>query len=208
MKSALGAADAPLVKPPTDNLEAYNLVLQGRYHHMTMTAPALAKAVEDYTNAIALEPTYAQAHAGLAQAQVGRSSLLLAPSRETMPKAKESALMALALDDTVADAHTALAFVFHNYEWDWSGAEREYRRALELGSEDTFARSNYSFMLAQTGRADQSVAEARAVVEREPIASVYRYMLVMALILSSRLLKNSAKWDRQIDPVVLRCSQH
>ena len=105
----LGKADVPMVTRPTDNLEVYNLVLKGRYSHMKLTAAGIATAIEYFTQAIALEPTYAQAHAGLAQVQVGRSSFSLAPPRETMPVAKSAALEALALDDTVADAHVALA---------------------------------------------------------------------------------------------------
>ena len=151
---------------------------------MKLTAAGIATAIEYFTQAIALEPTYAQAHAGLAQVQVGRSSFSLAPPRETMPVAKSAALEALALDDTVADAHVALAMVLHFY--DWAGAEREYRRAVELSPGDTFARYNYSFLLAEQGRVELSLTEARSAVERDPIEPTCQFMLAFALVFARR----------------------
>ena len=78
-----------------------------------------------------------------------------------MPEAKEAALKALAIDETVADAHAALGDVY-NYEWDWAGAEREYRRTLELNPGDTFTRACYARLLGQLGRADDAITEARS----------------------------------------------
>ena len=135
----LGAADAPLVKRPTDNLEAYNLVLQGRYYTVRATAAALEKGLACFTQALALEPAYAQAQAGIALAHALRAIVSLATPHTVMPDAKEAALKALALDETVADAHFSLGYVLHYYEWDWAGAERAYRRALELNPGDAFA---------------------------------------------------------------------
>ena len=101
-----------------------------------------------------------------------------------MPVAKEAALQALAIDDTVADAHVALGMVLHLYEWDWSGAEREYRRALDLNPGDTFARVVYAELLGQKGRAGKSVAEARAAVERDPLSLHNRHCLAQVLWLA------------------------
>ena len=138
----LGRSDAPLVQRPTDNLEAYNWHLQGRYYRMKFSGAALEKGLECFTQALALEPTYAQAHAGIAYVQAVRGVLSLAGApHNVMPEVKESALKALAIEETLVDAHTALAVVLHYYEWDWPGAEREYRRALELDFYDAFARS-------------------------------------------------------------------
>ena len=103
-----------------------------------------------------------------------------------MPEAKESALRALALEETVFDAHTALAVVLHYYEWDWAGAVRAYRRALELDPGDTFARSHYAVLLGQLGRADESVTEGRAAVEGDPVAPFSRLMLAFTLIMARR----------------------
>ena len=182
----LGTADTPLVKRPTDNLEAYNLVLQGRYYSVRATGPALEKSLACFTQALALEPTYAQAHADIATAQTIRGIVSLAAPHTVMPEAKEAALEALALDETVADAHTALALVLHYYDWDWAGAEREYRRALELNPGDTFARCAYANLLGMVGRVDESVAEARSAVERDPVSPFCRYILALQFVLARR----------------------
>ena len=182
----LGAEDAPLVKKPTDNLEAYNLVLQGRYYLMRSTAATLEKSVTCFTQALGLEPTYAQAQAGIAWGQAVLAVSGLAKPHTVMPLAKEAAFRALALDETLADAHAALAFVLYFYEWDWSGAERGFRRALELNPGDTVARGTYAVLLGQSGRADESVAEARAAVERDPLSLMKRYQLALVLTLARR----------------------
>ena len=182
----LGTADTPLVRKPTDNLAAYNLVLQGRYYSVRGTGPALKKALACFTQALALEPAYAQAHAGIATAQAIRAIVSLAAPHTVMPEAKEAALEALALDETVADAHAALAVALHFYDWDWAGAEREYRRALELNPGDTFARCAYAQLLGMVGRVDESVAEARSAVERDPVAPFCRYILAQQFVMARR----------------------
>ena len=182
----LGAADTPLVKRPTDNLEAYQLVLKGRYHALRVTGSALEKSLECFKQALAVDPGYAQAHAGLALVHVMRATLSLAAPHTVMPEAKDAALKALALDERVGNAHAALAFVLHYYEWDWAGAEREYCRARELTPDDSHARTNYALLLGQTGRAEESVAEARSAVERDPLLLNSRSLMALALATSRR----------------------
>ncbi len=182
----LGAADTPLVKRPTDNIEAYNLVLQGRYHTLRRTRPAFEKALEFFTQALALEPTYAQAQAGVALANAVRAVMSLAPPHTVMPEAKEAALKTLALDEAVADAHLVLGFVLHFYEWDWAGAEREYRRALDLNPGETFGRTTYSWLLGTVGRVNESVDEARSAVERDPLSPHCRGILANVLAMARR----------------------
>ena len=103
-----------------------------------------------------------------------------------MPEAKKAALKALALDETVAEAHAALGFVLHFYDWDWAGAELEYRRALELNPEEPQARRSYPVLLVDLGRVEESVAEARSSVERDPVSAFYRYILAHVLTLARR----------------------
>ena len=182
----LGVADAPLVKRPTDNLEAYNLVLQGRYHLLRATEAALEKSLACFTQALALEPTYAQAQAGIATVHVFRGMVSLAAPHTVMPEAKEAALRALALDETAADAHLALAYVLHYYEWDSAGAEREYGRALELNPGDAPARTAYASLLADTGRVDEAVAEAKSAVERDPVSAQTRFVLALVFVAARR----------------------
>ena len=187
----LSVADKPLVKRPTDNLEAYHLVLKGRYYQLRPTGSALEKSLECFTQALALEPTYAQAHAGIAITRGLRSMLSIGPPLQLMPTAKEASLRALAIDETVADARLALAMVLHFYEWDWASAEREYRRALDLNPGDTYARAVYALLLGTEGRADESVAEARSAVERDPLDLHSLHMLALMFQL-----------DRRFDPMM------
>ena len=182
----LGAADTPLVQRPTDNLEAYNLVLQGRYYAARGTEAALEKSLACFTQALALEPTYAQAQAGIASVHAFRGIVSLAVPHTVMPEAKGSALRALALDETAADAHLALAYVLHYYEWDWAGAEREYGRALELNPGDAQARTAHAWLLADTGRVDEAVAETRSAMERDPVSAVPRFTLALAFVAARR----------------------
>ena len=147
---------APIITRPTDNLDAYHLYLKGRYYIARYTGEMFEKARESFAQALALEPAYAQAHAGIAQVHTLKAFRSYAAPHTVMPDAKDAALKALSLDETVADAHVALAMVLQFYEWNWTGAEREYRRALELNPGDMAVREMYSYLLGQVGRAEES----------------------------------------------------
>ena len=182
----IGKQDAPAVKRPTENLEAYNLLLRGRYYLVRMTGAALEKSRECFTQVLAVEPDNAQAHAGIALANVWLATIGFAAPLRVMPMAKEAALKSLALDETTAEAHAALALVLDVYERNRSAAEREYSRALELNPGDTLARGYYANFLAREGRADASIAEARDCVERDPLAFSNWSQLPMNLYMARR----------------------
>ena len=182
----LGSQDAPVVKRPTENLEAYNLYLKARYYFVRQTREGLEKSLDCFNQALAMEPTYAPAHAGISVAQNTRAILSFAAPQDVMPRAKEAALKGLALDETVTDAHVALAVVLDCYEWNPAGAEQEYRRALELNPGNTLARSFYSHLLARAGRTDASVAEARQAIERDPLSVLHSYYFAVALVCGRR----------------------
>ena len=182
----LGEEDVPVIKRPTYTLEAYNLILKGRYYLAKMTGPALEKSLECFTQALTVEPTYAQAHAGIALVQATRAVLSFTAPQQVMPLAKEAALKALAIDETIADAHFGMATVLDYYEWNWTQAEQEYRRALELNPGDTQARSYYALLLARLGRADAGIAEARHAVDRDPLAVFSRWVLALVLYVAGR----------------------
>ena len=103
-----------------------------------------------------------------------------------MPVAKEAARTALALDEGAGDAHFAVAGVLDFYEWNWAGAEREYRRALELNPGDTLARSLYADLLGRVGRSEEAIAEARDAVERAPLSVFGRHILAIKLYNAGR----------------------
>ena len=180
----LGPKDAPIVTRPTENLAAYNLVLKGR--HYFGRGVGLEKALECLTQAVGVDPAYAEAHAGVALIQTMRAIMSSARPRQVMPIAKEAALKALAIDEGVGDAHFALAGVLDFYEWNWAGAEREYRRALELNPGDTQARCLYADMLGRVGRAEEAIAEARGAIERDPLAVFAHHILALELYQAKR----------------------
>ena len=182
----LGAQDSPMVTRRTDNLDAYNLFLQGRQHYARSTGPALEQALEYFTHALDLDPNYAQAHAGIALAHTLQAILSYAAPRAVMPRAKDAALRALTIDGSLTDAHFALASVLDFYEWNWSEAEDEYRRALDLHPGNTTARASYADLLGRQGRVESSVSEARRAVETDPLSSMCRQWLVLVLVYSGQ----------------------
>src|SRR5207253_9277877 len=115
----------------TENVEAYQLYLKGRYFADQYTEEGFKKAVEHFNAAIEKDPNYALAYAGLAESYWIASAQFL-PPREAMPKAREAAVKALRIDDTLAEAHTSLASVQAFYDYDLPGAEKEFKRAIEL----------------------------------------------------------------------------
>ena len=182
----LGLTDEPLVKRPTDNLETHDLYMKGRYHASRMTGATLEKALECFTQALAIEPGFARARAGVAQVQAIRCALSFARPHDVLPQAKAEALKTLDVDEAVADAHFALALVFEWYEWNWVEAEREYRRALELAPGDTLARANFAQFLAKVGRVEEAIAEGQHAVAIDPLSLIGRYQLSLSFFLVRR----------------------
>ncbi len=125
------------------------------------------KAKEYFEEAIRIDPKYAPAYAGLADFYW--SSLDLRPS-DSMPKAKENAVEALELDPDLAQAHTELAAIHFFGDWDWSGAEKEFRRALELNPSEAESHRYYSFFLAALGRGNEAMAESRKAQDLDPLS--------------------------------------
>jgi DNA-binding winged helix-turn-helix (wHTH) protein/TolB-like protein/tetratricopeptide (TPR) repeat protein len=158
-----------LSKHNTDYTDAYQLYLKGRFTSSTHTEERTRKAIEYFNQAIETDPNYALAYAGLADAYYGLSELYL-PPKEAMPKARAAAMKALEIDESLAEAHTSLALVKTFYEWDWSGAEREYQRAIELNPNYAMAHEWYGWHLALTGRHDESIAEVRRAQQIDPVS--------------------------------------
>ncbi|HJU55468.1 MAG TPA: protein kinase, partial [Pyrinomonadaceae bacterium] len=158
-----------LVKRYTDNTEAYRLYLKGRYSLSKATHEALNNALKHFRQAIDVDPDYALAYAGLADAYYALSSNHL-PANEAMPKARAAAEQALKLDDELAEAHASLGLVKAFYEWDWAGAEGEYRRAIELNHGYASAHHWYGWYLALMGRLNEAIAEVKQASELDPLS--------------------------------------
>ncbi|NIN73129.1 MAG: tetratricopeptide repeat protein [Gemmatimonadetes bacterium] len=171
-----GEAGERLVEPPTKSLEAYDLYLKGRFfvnRVLEVDGEGPRKGIDYFEQALALDPGYALAHAGIADAYnfLGNTGIL--PPKQALPKAKEAALRALELDETLAETHCALGWILMFSDYDWAGAERHFRRAIELAPSSVDAHLRYSdYLLWVQGRFDEAVAEARRGVKLEPTSVV------------------------------------
>jgi TolB-like protein/Flp pilus assembly protein TadD/predicted Ser/Thr protein kinase len=168
----LGGEREALVKRSTEDVEAYNLYLKGRYFWNKRTETGYLKSLEYFRQAIDKDPTYAVAHAGIADSY----DLLgwygyLAPE-EAFPRARTAAQRALGLNPTLAEAHASLGWISANYDWDWAAAEREYKRALELNPSYATAHQWYSEFLTYMGRHDESIAEGHKAQELDPLSII------------------------------------
>jgi serine/threonine protein kinase/Tfp pilus assembly protein PilF len=151
------------------NPNAYQLYLQGRFHWNKGDEQNLRKSVEYYRQAIAEDPHDALAYAGLADSYSAFSDWYL-PPREVMPQAKTAVTKALELDESLAAAHNSLCFIHTIYDWDWQGAERECRRAIELNPNFADAHDNYANYLAAIGQWDRASAELHRAEELDPLS--------------------------------------
>jgi serine/threonine protein kinase/Tfp pilus assembly protein PilF len=165
----LGKNKAELTKRHTENLEAYQLYLKGRYFWNRRTKGALKKAVGYFKQAIEKDPAYAFAHFGLADAYEILYSYGHVPLKEAYPNAKKAVLRALELDDSLAGAHTSLAEIKKTFENDPEGAEQEFKRAIELNPGYATAHHWYSILLGETGRFKEALEEGERALELEPM---------------------------------------
>ena len=147
---------------------AYNDYLRARYHWDRRPAE-LFRSIEYFESAIRTDSLYALAYAGLADAWAAVGLYGLRPPLETRRLARAAARRAVRLDNELSSAHEALAQVLHNYEWDWEGAEEEYRRALALNPNDASAHHGLAHLLAQEGRPGEALSEIRAAVALNPL---------------------------------------
>src|SRR2546425_177801 len=170
-----GPEQSRLAKHYTENPEAYQLYLKGRFYWNKRTEEGVRKGIEYFQQAIEKDPTYALAYTGIADCYSLETLHIdvgsLSPS-EAAPKAKAAAMKALELDDTLAEAHTSLAFIKLNFDWDWTGAEREFKRAIELNPNYSNAHHWYSHYLMAMGRIEESLAESKRALELDPLSLI------------------------------------
>lgn len=171
-----GADEQKLAKNYTANAEAYQLYLRGRFYWNKRAPQDLQKAVEYFQQAIAVDPNYALAYSGLADSFALLSNVAVAVPREGMLKAREAALKALSLDDQLAEAHASLGIILCDYDYDFAGAEREYKRAIELNPKYATAHHFYGNLFSHLGRPEESFAEFRRALELDPLSLVINRM--------------------------------
>jgi tetratricopeptide (TPR) repeat protein len=153
-----------MTKRYTENAEAYQLYLKGRYHWNKRTGEGLNRGIQYFQQAIEKDPGYALAYSGLADCYNLLSLYGALPPKEAMPKAKAAAQQGLEIDESLAEAHNSLAYAKLYYDWDWNGAEREFQRALELEANFIMAHFILGLTYLQKGRLEQSAAELQKAI--------------------------------------------
>jgi serine/threonine protein kinase len=196
-----GLAPVPRVKRPTEDLDAYHLYLQGRYY-WARRGGFLRKAVECFEQAIARDESYAQAYAGLADAYGVLGIYGLITPAEAASKAKPAAARAVALGETLAETHRSMAAYKVSFEWDLVGAEREYRRALELGAKSGELYAIYAYCLAYLHRRDESLAASERARALEPESVLVASYCAVNLMFARRYDEALAECERclALDP--------
>jgi len=185
LKVTLGAErQEPLVKAGTKDLEAYQLYLKGRFHWNKKTAEGFQKAVEYFQEAIARDPSYAVAYAGLADAYNLSSFRNVFAPAAVMPKAKAAAARALEIDADLAEAHVSLAYAAFTYDRDWSAAGRHFEKALAVNPAYVLNHSFYPLYLSSLGRFDESIPIAKRALDLDPAAPAVSHVLAVQLYLA------------------------
>jgi tetratricopeptide (TPR) repeat protein len=173
--------ETSLTRRHTENGEAYRLYLLSLYHTSTAKTPeGFRRAVEYAQQAIERDPTYAQAYLVLAHSYTVLGSIGQLSNRDALSRARTAVMKALEIDESLPEAHAVLAEVQSRLDWDWAGAERGFKRALELNPNSANAHDGYSFYLAQMGRSEESMAHAKRAVELDPLTPGRRHGIVWA----------------------------
>lgn len=172
----------------TENAEAFKAYLKGRYHWSKFDLESSKKAADYFVQAIGIDPTYALAYAGLADAYY-RSSNSYAPCREAMPKAKAAAMKALEIDSTLSEAHSAMGIIKLFYEWDWLGAEEEFNKAIESNHNNAIAHQRFGLYFNLLGRFDEAMRELELAMLIDPLSPHSYWSLGVTYLLTSQYEK-------------------
>jgi serine/threonine protein kinase/tetratricopeptide (TPR) repeat protein len=192
LRSRLSAEDQQkLTKGSTDNPEAYQLYLKGKYYTNKLSKAGFSKGIEYFNQAIALDHQYGLAYSGLAYNYINQDDWFMPPN-EAGPKTREAAQKALAIDESDGGAHLSMAIVTHWYDWNWAAAESEFKRAIELNPNNWEAHTYYSWFLAPMGRNDQSIAEAKRAQQADPLSGFANFNVGGALVFARQ-------WDPAIE---------
>ena len=164
LRASLGPEKEARTQRHSSNLEAYDAYLLGAFHWNKHTFDCYHLALRSFEWAVELDPAYARAHAGIASCYFWLGFLESMPPSEAYPKVKASASRALEIDDTIAEAHTYLGSALMTYEWDWDGAELEFKRGIELDPNSVVARQGYAVYLLNLGRTQEALDQTAAAL--------------------------------------------
>jgi TolB-like protein/Tfp pilus assembly protein PilF len=167
----LSGEEKGITKKYTDNNEAYQLYLRGRFYYAKRSKDDLLQSIDFYKQATTLDPTFALAYVGISDSYTVMAGSAYLPAKDAIPPAKAAAQRALEIDPGLAEAHAAAAYFLAQYDWNWPGAESEFRRSLELNP--NVAEIHYRYALAYllpVGRMDEAIAEIQRALELEPLS--------------------------------------
>ncbi len=193
------AQGIPPPQPATASSAAHDSYLRGLYALNARTAEGLDQAVVNFKQALAADSTFALAHAGLSAAYDLMAAYGYRRPREVMPMARTEALKAVALDPALAEAHTALASVLQDYDWDWDGAEREFKRALELNRNYATAHQWYADHLASRGRLKEARTELDLASQLDPLSTIINTDLGTLLLYARRYDEAIVQFRRTLE---------
>jgi TolB-like protein/class 3 adenylate cyclase/Flp pilus assembly protein TadD len=154
---------------PTQNIDAYNLYLQGRHFWLQEGKVNLDRSIEYYQKALDLDSSFALAYVGMAVTYNSYAWFGYSPRRAVLPRAKLYARKALELDDSLGEAHTELAFVYLQNDWDWIESEKEFKRALALNPNNARTHNLYAWLLTDIGRHDEAIMHGKKAHQLDPL---------------------------------------
>jgi len=188
-----------LTKHYTENTEAYQLYLTGRFHYAKVIPPEIRTSISFFQQAIEKDPNYALAYFGLAEANSGLAMTSDIPSKDCLPQAKAAAKKALEIDESLAEAHAALSTILVWYDWNWAGGEKEAKCAIALNPNLAHAHFTYADMLSDQARHDQALAEIARVRELDPIYLLYSALEGMYFHRAGRDVEALARLQKALD---------
>ena len=187
LRERLSGADAQrLAKQNAAHPEALQLYLRGRFHWNRRTIPDIERSIDYFQSAIARDPVYAPAYAGLADAYVVLPAYKPSASHDGYPKARAAAQKALQIDESLAEAHATLGVVLHEYDWKFAESEEEFKRALFLNPNYATGHHWYSELLLDLGRYDEAVAEIKIAQSLDPLSLIINTAVGTLLTASGR----------------------
>jgi serine/threonine protein kinase/tetratricopeptide (TPR) repeat protein len=195
----LGDVRTALSRRRTEDLEAYNLYLKGRYYWNRRTREGMVKAVHHFEQAIERDPDFALAYAGLADSYSMMEQILSLPSRESLPRAEAAAKKALEIDEKLAEAHTSLALVKWQQDWDWIGAESGFRRAIGLNPNYATAHHWLAICLAKRGRREEAIKEIGEAQRLDPLSLIITVAAAWISIGSGDLDRAEEQCEKALD---------
>ena len=201
LRARLSNAEAKrLTRNYTDNSEAYQLYLKGRFFWNKRTPDSIRRSIAYFEQAIEKDHGFALAYTGLADSYVVPANRI--EPHVAMPKAKTAALQALAIDETLAEAHTSLARVLQVYDWNWTDAEKEFKRALELNPRYPVAHQWYGGYLERTGRFNEAISERKLAIELDPLSTITIFELGQNFLFTRNYDQAIAQFQRclELDP--------